>query len=114
MSCDVEDIVTRTETLRSSPTPMWSRIRELLRERGIEPTMSALVEFFPDDASFQYGVLATADGRLFQFGFDYLHRSERDGIVAEWRDCSASPPVSCSDADIKAAFRIARGEKRVR
>ncbi|SRR5258706_16295689 len=114
MACDIEDIVTRTEALRSNPKPMWSRIRELLRERGIEPTMSALLEFFPDDTSFQYGVLATADGRLFQFGFDYLHRTEAEGTFTEWRDCSASPPVICSDADIEAAFRIARGENGAR
>jgi hypothetical protein len=114
MACDIENIAARTEALRSSPEPMWSRIRDLLQERGIEPTTSALVQFFPDDASFQYGVLATADGRVFEFGFDYLHSSERAGIFAEWRDCSTSPPVICSDADIEAGFRIARGESRAR
>jgi len=76
--------------------------------------MSALIEFFPDDASFQYGVLATADGRVFQFGFDYLHRFEGDGIFTEWRDCSAAPPAICSDEDIEVAFRIARNENRAR
>jgi hypothetical protein len=114
MACDIEEIVTRTEALRSSPKPMWSRIRDLLRERGIEPTMSALIELFPDDVSFQYGVLATADGRVFQFGFDYLRRSEGDGIFTEWRDCSASPPDFCSDADIEAGFKLARGENTAR
>jgi hypothetical protein len=51
---------------------------------------------------------------LFEFGFDYLHRPERDGIFAEWQDCSTSPPAICSDEDIEAAFRIARGENRSR
>jgi hypothetical protein len=114
MERGIDDIAAQTEVLRSSSEPMWSRIRELLRQRGIEPATSALVQFFPDDTSFQYAILATNDGRLFQFGFDYLHRSEADGYFAEWRDCSVSPPVICSDAEIEAAFRVARGENRAR
>jgi hypothetical protein len=114
VAASIDDIVALTELLRSGSEPMWSRIRALVRERGIEPARSALVEFFSDDTSFKYGVLATNNGRLFQFGFDYLHRSEAEGYFAEWRDCSASPPAICSDADIEAAFRIASGEDSAR
>src|SRR5215471_15496291 len=106
----MHDIVTRTEAIRSSPEPVWSRIRELLLERGIEPARSALVEFFPDDTSFDFGVVATADGRLFQFGYDYLHASQGDGVFTQWRDCSGCPPAICSDEAVTAAFRVARGE----
>ena len=114
MACDIEEIVTRAEAFRSSPKPMWTRIRGLLRERGVEPSKSALLGFFPDDTSFKYGVLATADGRVYEFGFDYLHRSEAEDDFSEWRDCSHSLPAICSDADIEAAFKVARGENRAR
>ncbi len=91
-----------------------SRIRELLLQRGVNPKTSALLELFPNDTSFQYGIVATADGHLFQFGYDYLHKSEAAGDFTEWRDCSTNPPVICSRAEMEAGFQVARGEHGAR
>jgi len=77
-----------TELLRTSPEPMWARIRELLEERGVSPHTSVLATSFPDDNSFEFGVLVTSNRRVYQFGLDYLHGSVEEGVFTEWVDLS--------------------------
>jgi hypothetical protein len=85
-----EDITAFTGQLRASAEPLWVRIRELLIDRGINPASSALIVSFPDDVAYEYGVIVTADGRIIQYGFDYLHRSEAEGVFEEWNDITSS------------------------
>jgi hypothetical protein len=75
----------------------------------VEPQATALVEMFPDDVAFYYGILATADGRLFQFGFD-ARNGEARGTFTEWRNCTGGTPHPCSTVHIEAGFKVARGD----
>jgi len=86
MSFSRDDILIFTNLLRVSDDPMWVRIRTLLQERGIDAKTSILVESFPDDTSFYFGVLITKDGSVIQYGFDYLGKEIQNGQFSEWQD----------------------------
>ena len=75
-----------TKLLRTSADPLWARHRELLIGRGIDPRTSILAESFPDDTNFEFGILVTADGRVIQFGLDYLDKDVDEGEFSEWED----------------------------
>ena len=111
MASDAEDIVALTRELRESQKPLWSRLRELLIERGLEPKKVALVAFFPDDIQYEYGVVVTADRRIYQFGFDYLHVGVAQGTFREWREFTGQPvPHPCGTQHVELGFKVARGE----
>lgn len=73
-----------TQILRQSEDPMWARIRKLLEERGLQPSTSILATSFPDDSMFEFCIVVTADRKVFQFGFNYLHKPIEEGVVVEW------------------------------
>lgn len=80
-----------TELLRTSEDPMWARLRELFRERGIDPDAAVLADFFPDDTDLEFGVLLTPDGRVYEFDFTYGPRGDiktksSTGVISDWRD----------------------------
>jgi hypothetical protein len=95
-----------TSLLRSNDEPLWSRLRELLRGRGIDPTRAVLAECFPDDTAFEFGIVVSADGSVFQFGFDYLHSSIADGVFTEWEDLSTRSGSSPHRGSIDEARRM--------
>jgi hypothetical protein len=111
MDRDSTFILAQTQALRHNHEPMWARLRQLLTERGLNPSSVALVEFFPDDSHFEFGILATSDGKLYQFGFDYLNRKPEDGAFTEWRDCSGTIPHPCSARSLEIGFKVAKGEQ---
>jgi hypothetical protein len=88
---DIDDL---TAELRTDPRSFYERLRELLAAHGVEPHNAWLVELFSDDASFEFGIVVAGDRRVFQFGYDYLHRDAGAGEFAEWVDLTASWPDS--------------------
>jgi hypothetical protein len=80
------DIERLTSELRLSDDPLFERLRELLSARGVDPSRAWLIEMFPDDAVFEFGILITSDRRVFQFGYGYLNREVGDGELEEWVD----------------------------
>jgi hypothetical protein len=99
-----------TALLRSSQDPLWSRLRDLLSERGVEPGGAVLAECFPDDTSFEFGVVVTAAGSVFQFGFDYLNKQIAEGIFSEWEDLTSRFRSTPHSASIEEALKVIRGE----
>ena len=85
---------------------MWTRVRDLLRERGISPSTSIVATSFPDDASFEFGVVLTIDRRVFQFGLDYLHRPIEQGVFTEWVDLTDRHQSSPYAEDVAAALDL--------
>ena len=81
-----EEILKLTNWFRSTSHPMYSKIRELLIERNIDPYTSVLVEIFSDDTCFEYGIVITKDREIFQFGYDYLRKNNYEGEFTEWED----------------------------
>jgi hypothetical protein len=90
MTFSKNEIRVFTKLLHESDDPMWARIRQLLAERGIKANTSFLVESFPDDTSFYFGVLITQDGLVIQYGFDYLGKPVQEGEFTEWQDLTDS------------------------
>jgi hypothetical protein len=86
----MDEIIERTTLLKESPDPMFVRLRALLSSRGIDPAASALAQLFTDDNSFEFGVLACRDGRVFQFGYDYLGRDSGSGQFTEFEDWTST------------------------
>ena len=96
-----DDIEKLTRLLRSDADPMWIRLRSLLAERGVNVGSTILVESFPDDTDFEFGVLITQDGKVIQYGFSYIGRDVSEGELSEWNDITAqylSTPYSESVA----------------
>ena len=87
-----EGIEEQTRALRSSRGGWWPKVRELLRERGVEPDRSALAEWFPDDTQDEFGVVVTRDGLVFAFDYCYFHRPLDQGWIANWRDLTTTWP----------------------
>ncbi len=105
-----DQIELHTALLRESPDPLYARFRELLSERGIDPSTSTLAESFPDDSQFEFGIVVTADRRVYQFGFDYLHKPVREGTFTEWTDLTNTWQSSNYSNPIGRAVRLLNGE----
>ncbi|MGH7377588.1 MAG: hypothetical protein ACREKK_09245 [Candidatus Methylomirabilales bacterium] len=89
MNAKRDQIGQLTNLLRGSEEPFWTRLRVLLREKGLDFARVIVAECFPDDTQFEFGIVVNEDGRVFQFGFDYLHRQVEDGSFSEWEDLTA-------------------------
>jgi hypothetical protein len=100
-----------TDTLRSNVDPLWTRLRELLHERGISPGDAALTDCFPDDSSFLFGVVVMKDGRVFQFGYDYLHTDISRGVFSEWEDWSSRFSSTRYRDSVEAALQLLKEER---
>ena len=85
---------------------MWVRTRQLLEERGVSPSTSILATSFPDDTSFEFGVVVTSDGRVYQFGLDYLHKPVEEGVFTEWVDLTDRHSSSPYSDDVAAALGL--------
>lgn|SRR5574341_24759 len=84
-----DDILQFTRLLRTSTDSMWVRVRTLLNERGIDVNASVLVESFPDDVNFEFGVLITQNGKVIQYGYDYIRKGISEGEFTEWNDITS-------------------------
>jgi hypothetical protein len=88
-----------TTAFRASEERPWPRMRELVREKGIDPGAAALADFFPDRYRSFIGVIVTADGPAFGFSLlhfgDPEHPSQWDWIfLLDWRELSEPKPGS--------------------
>jgi hypothetical protein len=76
--------------MRSDESPLWSRLRELLRERGFDPNQVALATLFPDDTNMEFGILVTRDEHVYEFDLIYgkgdLNHQAASAFITDWRD----------------------------
>ena len=106
MDVTVQRIEEFTHLLRSSDDLLWSRLRFLLREKGLDPQTLLVAESFPDDGQFEFGLIVTQDRKAFQFGFDYLHKTVEEGIFSEWEDLTDHYRETPYDEQISAALKM--------
>ena len=97
-----------TALLRSSEDPLWRRLRSLLEAKGLQPTTVTVADLFRDDTSLEFGLIVTPDHRVFQFDFDYLHKTVPTGVFSEWRDITATWQGSPYQQQVSAALRVAK------
>jgi hypothetical protein len=118
---ELDQIRKLTTLLRSGDAPFWSRLRNLLRERGVSPDQAALAECFPDgdspefgivvatDRTDLFGVVVAVDRTVFQFKLSYLDVIE-EGTFSEWVDLTARFRSTPYRASINAAIELLNGE----
>ena len=93
-----------TASLRDSDEKLFPRLRRLLGERGIDAATSVLVELFSDDREFEYGIVVTRDGGVFQFGLDCMGRTLEDAELIEWIDWTSTYRLAAFRNHVDAAL----------
>jgi len=100
-----DDIQTFTSVFRTDTDPFWIRLREVVRERGIDPSTSLLVFSVEDDINFEFGIIVTHDKRVIQYGFSYTD-SVADGQLTEWQDLTERWAASPYRSDVSTGLSL--------
>ena len=84
-----------TVLLREGTEPEYARLRTLLAKRGLDPDAVALATFFPDDGHLHFGIVVTAEGRVFEFDFVYegpgdIRTSVANAVLSEWEETTGT------------------------
>ncbi|MFF4344350.1 hypothetical protein ACFY00_31055 [Kitasatospora sp. NPDC001540] len=88
----VSDIVVQyTRLLRTSDIDLWVRSRELLRERGLDPAETVVVDLLQESLHHEEGQIISAEGRVHRFHLYYDQQAE-DGAaharIGKWTDAT--------------------------
>jgi hypothetical protein len=86
METEKQEIGEITKVLQSSPEELWERIRFLLKEKGVDPGSSIVACSYLEDLCFEYGIVVNEDGKVYQYGFDFLNKKISEGTFKEWND----------------------------
>ena len=99
-----------THLLRTDEGPLWSRLRKLLDERGLDPNSVALADLLPDDTDMEFGIIVTPEGDVYEFDLVYgngdLEEQAASATIADWRDVTAWWRDAPHRAEIDAALRL--------
>lgn len=99
-----ERIAELTSALRSGEDGLFPRLRRLLEDRGIDPAKSVLVEMFSDEREFEYGIVVSAEGGVYQFGLDCLGRTPDSAELIEWIDWTRTYHLAAFRGHVAAAL----------
>ncbi len=75
-----------TSDLRVSGDPFWRRLRELLRERDVEPDSAVLAQLFTEDTDQWLGIVVTPALRVFLFIYDRSNHEIDGSNFNEWEE----------------------------
>jgi hypothetical protein len=100
-----------TELLRSSEDPLWSRLRQLLTEHGVDISTDILADLFPDDVDQEFGVVVTKERKVATFVFHYgrqgdLKAQAATGTIHYWNNISAWWQASPYRAQVEDAIGL--------
>ncbi len=101
-----KEIEVYTSVFRTGTEPLWARLREVVREQGVDPNTTLLAVSFEDDENFEFGILVTHDRRVVQYGFRYSDPSGIDGKLTEWRDVTEQKDSLPHRSNISTALSI--------
>jgi hypothetical protein len=100
-----QEVLDLTRQLREDNDVFWSRLRELLRDKGIDVETSWLAELYPDDGE-DYGMIVTADCHTYQFAYNDRHEPLHESILAEWNDRTARAVHLGASPEVKQIMRF--------
>ncbi|MGW7050579.1 hypothetical protein [Streptomyces sp. NPDC054887] len=86
-------VVQYTALLRTSDYDLWTRLRELLEERGLDPGRTVVVELVQEGPDHEDGRVVSADGRVYGFSLFYDQAAEhgaRSARLHNWSDITAT------------------------
>jgi hypothetical protein len=93
-----------TGALRGSDEKLFPRLRQLLSQRGVNPDTTVLVEMFSDEREFEYGIVVTARGGVYQFGLDCMGRTPDAVELIEWIDWTSTYRLAAFRSHVDAAL----------
>lgn len=82
-------IALRTEYLRFREDGLYGCLRELLRQKDVDPNTTLLVGFFPDGGYSSCGTIITLERSIYEFDL-YFSESEAKCVFSQWNDVTAS------------------------
>jgi hypothetical protein len=100
-----------TELLRTSDDWLYVRLRQLLPEHGVDVASDVLADLFPDDVDQGFGVMVTADRRVFTFVFHYGRKGDlktraATGFLWDWTDLTSRWQSSPYDGQVREALGL--------
>ena len=105
-----ERIAELTRSLRESEAEFFPGLRQVLEGRGVDPASSILVEMFSDAREFEYGIVVTREGKVFQFGLDCMGRTSESAELIEWIDWTRTYEYAAFREHVEAAKSMLSGE----
>jgi hypothetical protein len=105
MNGDELDVKERTVLLRMSDSPIWVRLRDCLRDRGILPETTFVGELFNDDIRQYFGLVLTSDQKVIRFDFTFKE-SVDDATFTDWQDFTSRWAASRYDRQVSAALAV--------
>jgi hypothetical protein len=108
MAISETDIIDRTNWFRNTNDPMYCKIKKLLIGTGIDISTSVLVQIFPDDSSFEYGIIITKNKEIYEFGYDYRYKTNDAGELTEWNNLTNTYKTHNWREDIECGLAITK------
>jgi hypothetical protein len=102
-----------TDLLRTGVERSWVRLRELLREKGLDPSAVVLAEMYPDDPGMEFGIVVVPGGAVYEFDFisgkGDLKTQAATATIWNWRDRSRDWQQGSHRRAVEAGFRLLEG-----
>jgi hypothetical protein len=99
-----------TDLLRAGVEPTWVRLRELLQEKGLDPSAVVLAEMYPDDPGMEFGIVVAPGGAVYEFDFIYgkgdLQTQAATATIWNWRDRSLDWQKGTHRRAVEAGLRL--------
>jgi len=100
----------RTTNFRTGVAPLWRRLRELLRDRGVDPSNTVLADLFEDDTNAFHCVLVSSEGRVYAFDLVYQELLDppraMDMEIENWEELADERARFPDHVSIEAAFAV--------
>lgn len=103
-----QEIERITKVLQVSPEELWGRIRFLLQEKGLVPERTIVACSYQEDYQYEFGIVVSEDKKIYQYGFDFLHKKIPEGTFKEWNDITEEYHKSPHRKEIEIALQIAK------
>jgi hypothetical protein len=95
--------------------PVWTRLRWLLVDRGLDPQKIALATLFPDDTNMEFGIVVTAEGTVYEcdlvYGKGDITQQAATAFIADWRNRTAWWRDTPHRSEIESALRLLATER---
>jgi hypothetical protein len=98
----VDYVTANTRLMRSGDYPGYVALRELLRQRGVDPATTVAAHLSDEGGGSWSGALVTADRNVFDFS---LARINGDWTLTWWSD-ETDNRENAEDQDVTCAFTL--------